>query len=210
MISSLLTPVQYITWLKGSCVFTASMEWYSIWIVFGSLFATVWGMVGTYNILLFGVKVRRWGKTTLESLGLGTGVAKSYVGWKIYCIQPTEACVQVRLHGIEPWKIGRCYEVTHTANGDEYRQWPLCERSSERAVLPFFAASLELTDGDSVDIYKRLGMFAFQGNTLDEPFWEWFLVEIVGVAVNDVQDMKVLSSETFDVTSLNTKISIDL
>ena len=167
-------------------------------------------MVGTYNILLFGVKVRRLGKTAFERLGLGTGVAKSYVGWTICSVGATEASVHARLHGVEPWEIGRCYEVTHTANGDEYRQWPLVDGSSERAALPFFAASLELTDGDSMDIYKQLGMFAFQGNTLDEPFWEWFLVEIVGVAVNDVQDMKVLSSGTFAVISLNTKIAIEL
>ena len=171
-------------------------------------------MVGTYNILLFGVKIRRLGKTAFErlglGLGLGTGVAKSYVGWTICSVGATEASVQVNMHSAYPWKTGRCYEVTHTANRDEYRQCPLCERSSERTILPFFAASLELTDGDSVDIYKQLSMFAFQGNTLDEPFWEWFLVEIVGVAVNDVQDMKVLSSGTFAVISLNTKIAIEL
>lgn len=183
-----------------------------MFIAFGSLFATVWGMVGTYNILLFGVKVRRLGKNALESLGLGlgNGVVKSYVGWTICSVGQTEAFVQVNMHSSDPWKTGRCYEVTHTANGDEYRQCPLVDGSSEQTALPFFAASLEMTEGDAVDIYKQLSKFAFRGNILDEPFWDWFLVDIVDIAVDNVQDVKVLSSGTFAVTSLNMKIAIEL
>ena len=186
------------------------MEWYSVLIIFGSLFAVVWNTVGAYNILLFGVKARRLGTNALSQLGLGSSVSKSYVGWKVYCVRPTEALVEVRTHSSQHWETGRCYEVIHTSKGDEYREWPLAPESSERVPLPFFAASVNLTGGGTVDIYKDVSKFAFKSNTLDEQFWNWFLVEIVGVSLTDVDDIKVLSTETFAITSLDTKNAIEL
>ena len=57
------------------------MEWYSVLIVFGSLFAVVWKTVGAYNILLFGVKARRLGTNALNQLGWRSTVTKRYIGW---------------------------------------------------------------------------------------------------------------------------------
>ena len=186
------------------------MEWYSVLIVFGSLFVVVWKTVGAYNILLFGVKARRLGTNALNQLGWGSTVTKHYIGWVYYRIEPNESLLQVRAQKKEPWNQGRCYEVSETINGGEYREWPLALESSERAPLPFFAASIEIRDGGTVDIYKDVSKFAFRGNTLDEQFWNWFLVEILGVVLTDVGDIKVLSTGTFTITSLNTKNAIKL
>ena len=179
-------------------------------IVFGALAAVAWNTLDAYNIVLFGVKVRRLGGTALERLGFSRGVSKSYVGWSVYCVQPTEAIVKVRTHRTDPWTTGRCYEVTHTPEGDEYREWPVTSGPGERVQLPFFAVSLEVVGGDPIDVYKELSKFAFRGNTLDAPFWDWFSTEIAGVTTECFQGVKVLSSKTFAVTSLDTENAIEL
>lgn len=184
------------------------MEWYSVLIAFGSLLAVVWNTVGMYNVILFGVRVRRLGSSVVERLGWDHIVTKCYVGWVEDELCSPPCCNQSRQD--KPWNTGRCYEVSDTANGYEYRECPIGETLSEGAPLPFFAATINLKDGDTIDVYKQISMFAFRGNTIDEPFWNWFIVEIIGMKLDNVVSIQTLDSKTFSVTSFNMKNSIQL